>query len=95
MPDDILLIAKADLDQANTIQSILGKFSSLSGLTVNFQKSKVMFSANTSQDLASQISYKLSVSQSNQFGKYLGFPIYSKIKKASGYQDILKNIEAN
>ncbi|KAE8719871.1 hypothetical protein F3Y22_tig00109925pilonHSYRG00091 [Hibiscus syriacus] len=57
--DDLILYAKASLDQAHVIDSILSDFGTYSGHKVNKLKSQVFSSSNRSEEIATAISNHL------------------------------------
>lgn len=80
--DDSLLFFKATTTEAIVIKEVLKKYEVCSGQTINFSKSTVTFSINTHQAMREEIANILNVTESNNFGKYLGLPsIIGKNKK--------------
>lgn len=75
--DDIILFARADYHNANLISSTLSEFSDLSGLRINFDKSRVLFSKNTPPSLADSLSSLLNIKPTLNLGTYLSIPLKS------------------
>lgn len=73
--DDSLLFFKATRAEANNVLRYLQKYENMSGQTVNFTKSCIMFSQNASQECKDEITATLGIPQAPNIGKYLGFPI--------------------
>lgn len=74
--DDSLLFFKATDLEAQEIKNCLTCYSSASGQLVNYDKSSIMFSANTSPGLCLHVATVLGVTQSGDFGRYLGLPSF-------------------
>ncbi|XP_019194754.1 PREDICTED: uncharacterized protein LOC109188565 [Ipomoea nil] len=72
--DDSLLFFKANLQEAMEVKRCLGVYESYSGQAVNFHKSNISFSRNTHTEMRDLVSGVLTVSQAEDFGKYLGLP---------------------
>ncbi|XP_031099854.1 uncharacterized protein LOC116004057 [Ipomoea triloba] len=81
--DDSLLFFKANVHEAGVIKQCLTDYEALSGQAVNFNKSSVCFSRNTSRDDREGVVSVLGVGQAPNFGKYLGLPAFvGRNKKA-------------
>ncbi|XP_019166906.1 PREDICTED: uncharacterized protein LOC109162678 [Ipomoea nil] len=72
--DDSLLFFKANLQEELEVKRCLGVYESFSGQAVNFHKSSISFSRNTHAEMRDLVSGVLTVSQAEDFGKYLGLP---------------------
>ncbi|XP_031116020.1 uncharacterized protein LOC116019789 [Ipomoea triloba] len=70
--DDSLLFFKANAQEAGVIKQCLVDYESMSGQVVNFHKSSVCFSRNTSVVAREEVATVLGVVQAPNFGKYLG-----------------------
>ncbi|PKU74732.1 Putative ribonuclease H protein [Dendrobium catenatum] len=88
--DDLLVFGSATTANANTLNSILNNFASVTGLKVNPQKSSIMLSKNSPQDV--EICTILNVQQSHNPIKYLGLPIFYKKLKLKDFQPLLNKI---
>ncbi|PKU84127.1 Putative ribonuclease H protein [Dendrobium catenatum] len=88
--DDLLVFAKATLENAPHLNCILDDFFSLSGLRVNNSKSKIVFSKNSSQEQA--ISNIMNIPISSSPIKYLGIPIFYKKLKIVDFQPLMHKI---
>lgn len=76
--DDILLFAKANLENYETISDILEEFHSLSGQKISKEKSKIFFSLNVLEEDCPYMVQQLGIHKTNNLGKYLGFPFKHK-----------------
>ncbi|XP_019161408.1 PREDICTED: uncharacterized protein LOC109158044 [Ipomoea nil] len=74
--DDSLLFFKANVQEASEIKNILTTYESLSGQMVNYQKSSICYSKNTSGADRDIVAQTLGVVQAPNFGKYLGLPAF-------------------
>lgn len=72
--DDSILFCKACDQECQNLVSILSKYKAASGQKVNTDKSSVLFSPNTSQDLKESILNILGPMQDSRHNKYLGLP---------------------
>lgn len=79
--DDILIFVKADIHNINSILSILHKFGSVFGQTVNFDKSCVYFSNNLSPGECEDLAQKLNMTLVDDSETYLGAPSSLVIQK--------------
>lgn len=90
--DDLALFAQANHQNCRTINSVLQKFSILSGQKINHEKSRVNFSNNSSAPNVRECSNILNIKSSENFGKYLGFPIFNQRPNNANFQFILDNM---
>jgi hypothetical protein len=74
--DDSLVLIKATSESARTLQNVLQLYEMCSGQTINFDKSSVMFSENTSNARRNQVLGELHIRAEARTEKYLGLPIY-------------------
>lgn len=72
--DDSFLFFKAKAEETYVVKAMLNSYESLSGQAINYQKSKVFFSANVRRDKQNQLTDILGVSTELRDGKYLGLP---------------------
>ena len=73
--DDLVLFAKANLKNSQSIKDVLESFCELSGLKVNLLKSKIFFSPNVSQISRDSICETIGFEATSNLGKCLGFPL--------------------
>ncbi|XP_019185049.1 PREDICTED: uncharacterized protein LOC109180018 [Ipomoea nil] len=75
---------KATVQEANEIKGCLALYENLSGQTVNYHKSSICFSKNTTEEVKENVAQVLGVTQAPNYGKYLGLPSFiGRNKKAA------------
>ncbi|XP_019170410.1 PREDICTED: uncharacterized protein LOC109165884 [Ipomoea nil] len=74
--DDSLLFFKANNQEAGAIKRCLTTYETMSGQAVNYHKSNICFSKNTSEEVREEIVDILGVVRAQNFGKYLGLPSF-------------------
>ncbi|XP_019175465.1 PREDICTED: uncharacterized protein LOC109170766 [Ipomoea nil] len=74
--DDSLLFFKANVEEAGEIKRCLSVYEDLSGQAVNYHKSSICYSKNTSNVDRENVAQILGVTQAPNFGKYLGLPSF-------------------
>jgi hypothetical protein len=74
--DDSLVLIKATHESAKSLQHVLQLYEVCSGQTVNFDKSSVMFSANTKNAQREHVLRELNIRAEARTEKYLGLPVY-------------------
>lgn len=85
LADDLLLMGKSTTQEVQQIVAILDKFSKLSGLTINNEKSKVWVCSGTTQRNKADLMNLLQVKDASSEEKYLGCPIAVEGNKAFDY----------
>lgn len=85
-------MAKANQKNCTTIKRILESFSHYSSQKVNHLKSKVIFSRNCSSRDKISLSTILNIHAREDFGKYLGFPIFPRKPCNRDFQFIVYNL---
>ena len=73
--DDLVLFAKANMENRLVIREVLDDFCSQPGQTIIEAKSRVFFSPNVDQSDREALSDILGFQSTPNLGKYLGFPI--------------------
>lgn len=76
-----------------SLRSILKKYESLSGQMINFGKSDIVFSPNTSVSERNQICEVLGVNEKPRPGKYLGMPMFVGRSKKEAFGFISDKIQ--
>lgn len=74
--DDSLIFLEATVSNCHVIMEVLHFFGLASGETVNFRKSEIFFSPNTSPDLQNQILQEMGMSSMTDAAKYFGLPTH-------------------
>ncbi|XP_019186580.1 PREDICTED: uncharacterized protein LOC109181284 [Ipomoea nil] len=81
--DDSLLFFKAKAEEATEVKKCLSDYEGLSGQAINYHKSSICYSRNTSSEDRQSVAQILGVTQTPNFGKYLGLPSFvGRHKKA-------------
>ncbi|XP_031127477.1 uncharacterized protein LOC116029567 [Ipomoea triloba] len=91
--DDSLLFFKATMQEAGVIKHCLTDYENMSGQTVNYHKSSVCFSRNTSEADRYEVAAVLDVVQASNFGKYLGLPSFIGREKRAVFSYIEDRIK--
>lgn len=73
--DDCYLFFRATGPEASTMKAILKRYEKISGHAINFNKSSVVFSPNTTEQNRSLVCETLDVREVSVPGKYLGVPM--------------------
>ena len=82
--DDLILFAKAYLDQVAIISKVLDIFYLSSGHRISKEKTTLFFSKNTDPHMASQIGDSFGFTVTTDIGKYLGVPlIHGRVTKST------------
>jgi hypothetical protein len=92
--DDVLLFSKATCDQCRLIADIFNKFSSASGLKINYSKSRVLFSVGVPRSKVVQITNLSSIRSTHSLEKYLGFPMITGRVKKEDFNFIIDKLNA-
>ncbi|GKV26571.1 hypothetical protein SLEP1_g35849 [Rubroshorea leprosula] len=72
--------------------SVMQGFCARSGLMINYEKSKVLFSKNVHAQTRDTLGFLLGLPQTSSLGKYLGIPITAKKLKQAYYNFILDKV---
>jgi hypothetical protein len=72
--DDSLILLRADLNNAVSLQQVLDSYCANSGQLVSVSKSSIFFSPNTDVDVKVQICNTLNINTEALSDKYLGLP---------------------
>ncbi|XP_031101793.1 uncharacterized protein LOC116005692 [Ipomoea triloba] len=73
--DDNMLFFKATLSESKDVKGCLIEYEYMSGQSVNFGKSSIVFSRNTEEGIKNVVSTIFNVTQTYNIGKYLGLPM--------------------
>ncbi|KAA3484776.1 reverse transcriptase [Gossypium australe] len=90
--DDCILFGEASTVGAKILKDILQDYEICSGQCVNFSKSTVFFSPNTSEENKEAVSNLLGVRMATNPEKYLGLPNMVGRKKKESFQKLLDRI---
>ncbi|KAA3457419.1 reverse transcriptase [Gossypium australe] len=92
--DDCILFGEATESGANILKEILKEYANCSGQCVNFDKTTVFYSTNTSAESKEVVSSLLGVRSSSNPEKYLGLPNMVGRKKKQAFQNLVDRIAA-
>lgn len=87
--DDLLLFAKATMDQAETLKKVMNVFCLSSGQEVSEEKTVVYFSTNVLWQQRDQIVSALDYQRMTNLGKYLGVPLHHDKGTKQSYQCLM------
>ncbi|XP_072075678.1 uncharacterized protein [Arachis hypogaea] len=90
--DDLILFAKASLNQAEVINKCLNAFCESSGQKVSQHKTRIFFSKNVRNNVRRDISEALGFARTDDLGKYLGVSILHSRVSGHTYHDIINKI---
>ncbi|KAA3488532.1 non-ltr retroelement reverse transcriptase [Gossypium australe] len=90
--DDCMMFGEATKQGAKNMKDILKEYESCSGQCVNFNKSTIFYSSNTTVEAKEVVSSLLGVRSSSSPEKYLGLPNVVGKRKKEAFQSILDKI---
>ncbi|KAA3466987.1 reverse transcriptase [Gossypium australe] len=90
--DDCMMFGEATEQRARNMKEILKEYESFSGQCVNFNKSTIFCSSNTSAVAKELVTDLLGVRNSSNPEKYLGLPNVVGRRKKEAFQTILDKI---
>ncbi|KAL8122999.1 hypothetical protein AgCh_011101 [Apium graveolens] len=93
--DDSYFFFRATKSEALTMKNILLKYERLSGQAINFGKSNVVFSPNTTSRRRREVCETLQVAEVSVPGKYLGFPMHIGRRKNKEFKFLVERISSN
>lgn len=76
--DDLILFAKVNDEICEAIPEVLQVFCMELGQKINCEKSRIYFSLNVGEELKERVCERLGMLETNNFRKYLGFPLNHK-----------------
>ena len=91
--DDLVLFARANLENCPAIKDVLSEFCTRSGQTMSVAKSWVYFSPNVDPNQREVFSDILGFTQTSNFGKYLGFPLKHRGNRRQDFSFVLDRVK--
>jgi hypothetical protein len=92
--DDLLLFGKATEENVKAITDTLDSFSSLSGQMVSLEKTSILFSKNTSQNVKTSLLRQTGYREVATFGKYLGIPLVGRAPRRGDFEYLIDLVKA-
>lgn len=92
--NDLLLFAKANMNNCYNVREALYTFCELSGQKVSLSKSKVFFSSNISSEHRNEMCEVLDIRSTPNFGKYLGFPLKHQGASSQDFNFVIERVQA-
>ena len=92
--DDLVLFAKVDQKNCQSVKEVLECFCDLSGQKISLHKSKAYFSPNVSFEQRNVLCSILGIASTPNLGKYLGFPIIHSGSSAHDFDFVVEKIQS-
>ncbi|KAF7827466.1 uncharacterized protein G2W53_018630 [Senna tora] len=93
--DDTVLFFQLSPYNIAAVQSVLSRYSELSGQHINFSKSFLIFSPNTPYRLKKEVSENMRFRFGSKLGKYLGTWVDNHMSKKDAFDDVLNKIHSH
>jgi hypothetical protein len=90
--DDSLILLKADLNNAISLQQVLESYCANSGQLISVAKSSVFFSPNTHVDARIQVCNTLNIDTEALSDKYLGLPALVGIDRSDCFLNLVDRV---
>ncbi|XP_042488561.1 uncharacterized protein LOC122068744 [Macadamia integrifolia] len=91
--DDLFVFGKGDDVSAGQLDTLLSRFSAISGLAINKGKSAIYF-ANCSTALQNQLSQIIGILPGQLPIRYLGVPLHSRSLRSHEFNELISKVEA-
>uniref|UniRef100_A0A803NUS5 Reverse transcriptase domain-containing protein n=1 Tax=Cannabis sativa TaxID=3483 RepID=A0A803NUS5_CANSA len=91
--DDSFLYCKATDREVSNVQRMLEVFANASGQRVNFEKSSVFFSTNTTIQMRQTICNRLSIREAEERSKYFGLPSSIGRNKMAAFSYVVDKVQ--
>jgi hypothetical protein len=92
--DDSLILMKADMNNATSLQRVLDTYCANSGQLVSVKKSSIFFSPNTNILLRAEICQALHIDNEALSDKYLGLPALVGVDRSDSFEHFIERIIA-
>jgi hypothetical protein len=83
--DDLLIVMKANLKNAESLKQVLALYEAQSGQMINATKSSAMFSKDTSRGAKEAVLAALGIPRESRNERYLGLPVHLGASKAKEF----------
>ena len=91
--DDLLILAKANTTNVETILQCLNSYQACSGQKINLSKSEIIFSKNTNSRLTRDLCNILDLKKIDSSIKHLGLPLELNRAKSTSFNDLVEKIQ--
>lgn len=91
--DDCYFFFRANADEARLMKRILDRYEHNSGHMVNYNKSAVTFSPNTTENSRNEVCHELSVREATTPGRYLGMPMQVGKNKVEEFNFLVGKVD--
>ena len=91
--DDLLLFASTSQRNTEAVSEVLDECCSLTGQKISLAKSKIFFSANTSEEDKERVVQHLGIVEISNLGIYLGFPILHNGRRRNDFQFVVERVQ--
>lgn len=92
--NDLVLVGKTNTKTCSTILMALNYFCKISGQSINYKKSRIIFSKNCYTTTTADISSYLGIKSYKSFDRYLKFPIINCNPNHKDYLHIIDNMRS-
>jgi hypothetical protein len=90
--DDSLILMKADMNNATSLQQVLDTYCANSGQLVSLAKCSIFFSPNTTALMRVEICETLHIDTEVLSDKYLGLPAFVGIDRSDSFENLIERI---
>ncbi|KAF7841825.1 reverse transcriptase [Senna tora] len=88
--DDTILFFRADDLNCSSVKQAIDMYATLAGQQLNYDKSFLVFSPNTSRTVKDRIASQLGVAVSNKIGRYMGSFVDNKLSDPQNYNVLIE-----
>lgn len=91
--DDCYLFFRATRSEASTMKTVLNRYERCSGQAINYRKSSITFSPNTSREDRNWLCTNLEVEEVARPDKYLGMPMFVGKNKRAAFGFLAEKVD--
>lgn len=91
--DDVMVFCRANKDNIEDVSKCLDQYCKWTGQLINLDKSRILFSKNTSNTTKAAIKQILNLKELAKDAKYLGNPLHVGANKVKAFEDPRNRIE--